>query len=64
MRYGFTIDGIICEYAEVWFNGAMVESACVESENYDGDEAGDRGAGPRGDAEHQLPEGGQGGRSA
>ena len=36
MRYGFTIDGIICEYAQVWFNGALVESACVESENYDG----------------------------
>ena len=34
MRYGFTIDGVICEYAEVWFNGALVESACVESENY------------------------------
>ena len=36
MRYGFSIDGIICEYAEVWFNGAMLESACVESENYAG----------------------------
>jgi hypothetical protein len=36
MRYGFTIDGIICEYAHVWFNGAMVESACAESENYAG----------------------------
>ena len=36
MRYGFTIEGIICEYAQVWFNGAMVESACAESENYDG----------------------------
>ena len=36
MRYGFTIDGIICEYAQVFFNGAMVESACVESENYAG----------------------------
>ncbi|GAB1455986.1 MAG: hypothetical protein RBT62_07565 [Spirochaetia bacterium] len=36
MRYGFTIDGIICEYAQVWFNGALVESACVESENYEG----------------------------
>jgi hypothetical protein len=36
MRYGFNIDGIICEYAQVWFNGAMVETACVESENYDG----------------------------
>jgi len=35
MRYGFTIDGVICEYAQVYFNGAMVESACVESENYD-----------------------------
>lgn len=36
MRYGFSIDGIICEYAQVWFNGALVESACVESENYTG----------------------------
>lgn len=36
MRWGFTIDGIICEYAQVFFNGAMVESACVESENYEG----------------------------
>jgi hypothetical protein len=35
MRYGFTIDGVICEYAQVYFNGAMVESACVESENYE-----------------------------
>ena len=39
MRYGFTIDGIICEYAQVWFNGAMVESACCESENYVGMQA-------------------------
>jgi len=36
MRYGFTIDGIICEYAQVWFNGAMIETACAESENYEG----------------------------
>ena len=36
MRYGFTIDGVICEYAQVWFNGAMVETACAESENYAG----------------------------
>lgn len=36
MRFGFTIDGIICEYAQVWFNGALVESACAESENYAG----------------------------
>lgn len=35
MRWGFTIDGVICEYATVWFNGAMIESACVESEHYD-----------------------------
>lgn len=34
MRYGFTIDGVICEVAEVWFNGALLESACAESENY------------------------------
>ncbi len=36
MRYGFTVDGIICEYAQVWFNGALVETACAESENYAG----------------------------
>lgn len=35
MRYGFTIDGVICEYAQVYFNGALVESACVESENHE-----------------------------
>jgi hypothetical protein len=34
MRYGFTVGGVICEYAQVWFNGALVESACCESENY------------------------------
>ena len=34
MRYGFTVGGIICEYGQVWFNGALVESACCESENY------------------------------
>jgi hypothetical protein len=34
MRYGFTVDGIICEYAQVWFNGALLESACCESDNY------------------------------
>jgi hypothetical protein len=36
MRYGFTIDGIICEYAQVWMNGALLETACAESENYAG----------------------------
>jgi len=34
MRYGFTIDSVICEYARVWFNGALVETACAESEDY------------------------------
>ena len=33
-RYGFSVDGIICEYAYVWFNGALVRAACCESENY------------------------------
>lgn len=36
MRYGFAVAGIICEFARVWFNGAMVETACCESENYAG----------------------------
>ena len=36
MRYGFSVDGIICEYALVWLNGALVETACCESENYAG----------------------------
>jgi hypothetical protein len=34
MRYGFTVAGVICEFAQVWFNGALVESACCESEDY------------------------------
>ena len=34
MRWGFTIDGVICEYAKVYLNGALLESACVESEDY------------------------------
>jgi hypothetical protein len=34
MRYGFTVDGVICEYARAWFNGAMIETACCESEDY------------------------------
>ncbi len=33
-RHGFTVDGVICEYARVTFNGALLESACVESEDY------------------------------
>lgn len=36
MRYGFSVEGIICEYAQVWFNGAMLETACCESEDYAG----------------------------
>ncbi len=35
-RFGFSVDGIICEFAYVWFNGALVETACCESENYAG----------------------------
>ena len=34
MRWGFTIDGVICEVAEVYANGALLESVCVESEDY------------------------------
>jgi hypothetical protein len=33
-RYGFSVDGVICEYGRILFNGAMVETICVESENY------------------------------
>ena len=36
LRYGFTVEGIICEYARVWFSGALVESACCESADYAG----------------------------
>lgn len=34
-RYGFSVDGVICEYGRILFNGAMVETTCVESEDYD-----------------------------
>lgn len=33
-RYGFSVEGVICEYARVRFNGALLESACCESEDY------------------------------
>lgn len=33
-RYGFSVDGVICEYGEILFNGALVETACAESEDY------------------------------
>jgi hypothetical protein len=33
-RYGFTVDGVLCEYARVWFNGAEIQTACVESEDH------------------------------
>ncbi len=33
-RYGFSVDGVICEYGKILFNGAMLETACVESEDY------------------------------
>jgi len=35
-RYGFSIDGIICEYGEICFNGALLETTCCESEDYEG----------------------------
>jgi hypothetical protein len=35
-RYGFSIDGIICEYGQICFNGAMLETTCCESEDYIG----------------------------
>jgi len=34
-RYGFSVNGVICEYAKILFNGALVETACVESEDYE-----------------------------
>lgn len=30
-RHGFSIDGVSCEYAQVLFNGAQLETVCVES---------------------------------
>jgi hypothetical protein len=33
-RSGFTVNAVICEFTEVWFNGALMESACCESEDY------------------------------
>lgn len=35
-RYGFSVDGIICEYGEVLFNGSKIETVCCESEDYAG----------------------------
>ncbi len=35
-RYGFSVDGIICEYGEVLFNGSKVETVSCESEDYVG----------------------------
>ncbi len=35
-RYGFSVDGMICEYGKILFNGALLETACVESEDYQG----------------------------
>ena len=33
-RYGFTVNGVICEFARVLFNGAQIDTACCESEHY------------------------------
>ena len=35
-RYGFSVDDIICEYGEILFNGAKLETVCCESEDYVG----------------------------
>ena len=35
-RYGFSVDDIICEYGEILFNGAKLETVCCESEDYAG----------------------------
>lgn len=34
MRYGFTVNGVISEFALVYFNGALLETVCCESEDY------------------------------
>jgi hypothetical protein len=36
MRYGFNIDGITASTRRCGFNGALIETACAESENYAG----------------------------
>ncbi|WP_207260201.1 hypothetical protein [Desulfovibrio sp. Huiquan2017] len=35
-RFGFSVDKIICEYGIIEFNGAVLETACCESEDYAG----------------------------
>ncbi len=35
-RYGFSVGDIICEYGEILFNGAKLETVCCESEDYAG----------------------------
>lgn len=35
-RFGFSVNGIICEYGIIEFNGAVLETACCESEDYAG----------------------------
>lgn len=32
-RYGFGLDGVVGEYAQVWMNSALLETVCLESEN-------------------------------
>lgn len=44
-RFGFSVNGIICEFAYVWMNGAQLETACCESEDYDGMQAAVRSLG-------------------
>ncbi|MFW5490161.1 MAG: hypothetical protein ACNI3A_17355 [Desulfovibrio sp.] len=35
-RFGFSVNDIICEYGIIEFNGAVLETACCESEDYEG----------------------------
>ncbi len=33
LRHGFLLDGVVGEYAQVWMNGAQMETVCLESED-------------------------------
>lgn len=34
-RHGFALDGVMGEYAEVWMNGALLETVCLEGEDWE-----------------------------
>jgi hypothetical protein len=33
-RNGFSLDGVVGEYAQVWMNGALLETVCLETEDW------------------------------